>query len=317
MKKKRQKIALVAFGGNALLRPDEKGLESEQNRHAEEAAEMMVDIVAQGYQLVVVHGNGPQVGNALIRVEESITKLPPQSLDVCVSETQGSMGYMLERALRNVLRRRRIKKEVIPLISQVLVDARDPAFKNPTKPIGPFFTIYRAHELEKKKGWTLRQDAGRGYRKVVASPRPIKVLLLPVIKELIEAEYILIAAGGGGIPVYLTSKGLLKGIEAVIDKDYAASLLARELDVDIYINLTGVDRIYLHFGKKNQKPLTVMTVKEAKRYYEAGEFHPGSMGPKVLSAVEFVEHSGKEVLITSAGAIKEALSGELGTRIVP
>jgi carbamate kinase len=317
MAQKDQKIALVAFGGNALLRANEKGLESEQNRHAEEAAEMMVDIVTRGYELAVVHGNGPQVGNALIRVEESITKIPPVSLDVCVSETQGSMGYLLERALRNALRKRRVKKEVITLISQVLVDARDPAFKNPTKPIGPFYTIYRAHELEKKKGWTLKQDAGRGYRKVVASPRPREIVNMPVIKKLIAEKNILIAAGGGGIPVFRTSKGLLRGIEAVIDKDYSASLLARALGVDIYINLTGVDSIYLNFGKKNQEPAPVLTVREAKAYYDAGEFPAGSMGPKILAAIEFVAHSGKEVLITSTEAVKKALQGDSGTRIVP
>ena len=317
MKKKDFRIALMAFGGNALLRSNEKGLQSEQNRHAEEAAALMIDIVERGFELVVVHGNGPQVGNCILRIEESITKIPPSSLDVCVSETQGSMGYMLERALRNVLKHRKIRKDVVTLISQVLVDPSDPAFENPTKPIGPFFSIYRAHELEKQKGWTLKEDAGRGYRKVVASPRPKKILSTSVVRKLLKNGNILIAAGGGGIPVFIDEKGSYVGIEAVIDKDYSASLLATDLNVDIYINLTGVDRIYLNFGKRNQRGIPVMTLKEARKYSRAGEFPPGSMGPKVAAAAEFVEETGREVLITSAEALPRALDGKDGTRIVP
>ena len=237
----RPKIALVAFGGNAMLPDNQKGLQSEQMRNARKAAELMVHIVSKGYELIIVHGNGPQVGNLLIQMEEAANKIPPYSLDVCDAMTEGSMGFMLERALVNELRRRSIDREVASLVSQVVVDKDDPAFAKPTKPVGPFYSKFRGEQLAREKGWTMVEDAGRGYRKVVASPRPIDVVNNGIIRELVEAGRIVIAAGGGGVPVILNGNGLFEGVEAVIDKDYAASLLAREVKVDLFIILTAIE----------------------------------------------------------------------------
>jgi len=312
----RPKIALVAFGGNAMLPEDQKGLQSEQMRNAARAAELMVHIVQKGYELIIVHGNGPQVGNLLIQMEESANKIPPYSLDVCDAMTEGSMGFMLERALVNELRRRSIDKEVASLVSQVVVDKDDPAFGKPTKPVGPFYQKFRAQELAREKKWTMVEDAGRGYRKVVPSPRPIDVVNNHIIRELVEAGHIVIAAGGGGIPVIINSNGLFEGVEAVIDKDYAASLLAREVKVDLFIILTAIERVYINFGKPDQREAPVLTVDEARKYLAEGQFPPGSMGPKIRAAVEYIEAGGREVLITKDSHLKAALINRSGTRIV-
>ena len=225
----RNQIAVIAFGGNAILKDTERGTQEEQIRHTDDACELMAQIVQRGYDLVIVHGNGPQVGNILIQMEEAINKVPPFSLDVCVAISEGSMGYMLERSLRNQFRKRNIQKEVACLVSQVMVDPRDPAFENPSKPIGPFFTAYRAAALKKEKKWPMVEDSGRGYRRVVASPMPQRIINLGVIKTLIQQGISVIAAGGGGIPAYYDGHDNIKGVEAVIDKDYTSALLASEL----------------------------------------------------------------------------------------
>src|SRR4030042_1183961 len=217
----RPKIALVAFGGNAMLPDDQRGLQAEQMRNAQKAAELMVHIVRKGYELIIVHGNGPQVGNLLIQMEEAANKIPPYSLDVCNAMTEGSMGFMLERAIINELRRHSIDKEVASLVTQVVVDKDDPAFGRPTKPVGPFYSKYRGQQLAREKKWTMIEDAGRGYRKVVASPKPIDVVPKGIIRELVEAGRIVIAAGGGGIPVLINGNGLFGGVEAVLAQDYA------------------------------------------------------------------------------------------------
>src|SRR5512135_156663 len=310
------KIALVAFGGNAMLPEDQRGLQSEQMRNAQKAAELMVHIVRKGYELIIVHGNGPQVGNLLIQMEEAANKIPPYSLDVCDAMTEGSMGFMLERALVNELRRHSIDKEVASLVSQVVVDKDDPAFAKPTKPVGPFYSKSRAEELARDKAWTMVEDAGRGYRKVVPSPRPIDVVNNGIIRELVEAGRIVIAAGGGGIPVILNGNGLFEGVEAVIDKDYAASLLAREVKVDLFIILTGIERVSIDFGKPEQREVPVLTVDEARGYLAEGQFPPGSMGPKIRAAIEYIEAGGREVLITKDSHLKAALINRSGTRIV-
>lgn len=312
----RPKIALVAFGGNAMLPDSQKGLQSEQMRNAARAAELMVHIVRKGYELIIVHGNGPQVGNLLIQMEEAAAKIPPYSLDVCDAMTEGSMGFMLERALVNELRRHSIDKEVASLVSQVVVDKDDPAFAKPTKPVGPFYSKSRAEELARDKAWTMVEDAGRGYRKVVPSPRPIDVVNNGIIRELVEAGRIVIAAGGGGIPVILNGNGLFEGVEAVIDKDYAASLLAREVKVDLFIILTGIERVSIDFGKPEQREVPVLTVDEARGYLAEGQFPPGSMGPKIRAAIEYIEAGGREVLITKDSHLKAALINRSGTRIV-
>jgi carbamate kinase len=312
----RPKIALVAFGGNAMLPEDQKGLQSEQMRNAARAAELLVHIVQKGYELIVVHGNGPQVGNLLIQMEEAANKIPPYSLDVCDAMTEGSMGFMLERALINELRRRSVDKEVASLVTQVVVDKDDPAFAKPTKPVGPFYSKFRGQELAREKKWAMVEDAGRGYRKVVPSPKPIDVVNNRIIRELVEAGRVVIAAGGGGIPVILNSNGLFEGVEAVIDKDYAASLLAREVKADLFIILTAIERVFIDFGKPDQREVPVLTVDEARKHLADGQFPPGSMGPKIRAAIEYIEAGGREVLITKDTHLKAALINRSGTRIV-
>lgn len=311
------RIALIAFGGNAVLPEDQKGLQEEQMRNAQKAAELMVQIIKKGYELIVVHGNGPQVGNLLIQMEEAANKIPPFSLDVCDAMTEGSMGFMLEKAIVNELRRNSIDKDVATIITQVVVDREDPAFQKPTKPVGPFYPKFRAQQLARQKKWTMVEDAGRGYRKVVPSPRPIDIVPKLIIRDLVLSGRVVIAAGGGGIPVILNTRGLYEGVEAVIDKDYAASLLAREVGADLFIILTGIPRVYYNFGRPGQRPLPVITVAEARKYLEEGQFPPGSMGPKIRAAIEYIEAGGREVLITSANQLKAALLSRSGTRIVP
>ncbi len=312
----KRKIALIAFGGNALLPENQRGLQEEQMRNAQHAARLMVHIVSKGYELIIVHGNGPQVGNLLIQMEEAVTKIPPFSLDVCDAMTEGSMGFMLEKAIINELRTRSLDKEVVTIITQVLVDKEDPAFQNPTKPVGPFYSKYRAQMLAREKKWTMIEDAGRGYRKVVPSPRPIDVVPKWIIRDLVRAGRIVIAAGGGGIPVIINGRGLFRGIEAVIDKDYVASLIAREVKVDLFIILTNIDRVYLNFGTPEQRPIDRMTAAEAQEYLKQGHFPAGSMGPKIEAAIEYIQAGGQEVLITSASYLKAALIKRSGTRIV-
>jgi len=312
----KRRLALIAFGGNALLSEKQKGTQEEQIANAEDAARLMAAVVRKGYELIIVHGNGPQVGNLLIQQEAAADHIPPYSLDLCDAMTEGSMGYMLERALVNEFRRHSIDKEATTVVTMVSVDKNDPAFAKPTKPVGPFYTAERAQGLKKEKGWTMVEDAGRGWRKVVASPKPIDIVPKWIINDLVQAGRIVIAAGGGGIPVILNGNGLYEGIEAVIDKDYASSLIAREIGVDLFIILTAIDRVCLDFGKPGQRDVAVLSVSEARRFLSEGQFPPGSMGPKIRAAIEYIEAGGKEVLITDAAHLKAALLGRSGTRIV-
>ena len=311
----KRKIALIAFGGNAILPKTQRGLQSEQIKNAQKAAKLMIYIVKRGYDLIVVHGNGPQVGNLLIQMEESITKVPPFSLEVCDAMTEGSMGFMLEKAIVNELRKNSLDKDVATLITQVVVDREDPAFKNPTKPIGPFYTKYRAQMLRREKNWAIIEDSGRGYRKVVPSPQPIDVIPKRIIQDLVHSGKIVIALGGGGIPVIINGRGLFEGVEAVIDKDYAASLVAREVKADLFIILTDVNRVCLNYGTPDEEPIEVMTVKQAEEHLSQGQFPPGSMGPKIKAAIEYIQGGGKEVLITSANHLKASLINRSGTKI--
>jgi len=311
----KRKIALIAFGGNAILPETQRGLQSEQMKNSQKAARLMIHVVKKGYDLIIVHGNGPQVGNLLIQMEESITKIPPFSLEVCDAMTEGSMGFMLEKAIINELRKNSLDKEVATLITQVVVDREDPAFENPTKPVGPFYSKYRAQMLTREKKWKMIEDAGRGFRKVVPSPRPIDVVPKKVIRDLVHSGKIVIAAGGGGIPVIINGRGFFEGVEAVIDKDYAASLIAREVNVDLFIILTNVERVYLNYGTPDEKPIEAMTAKQAIDYLSQGQFPPGSMGPKINASVEYIQSGGKEVLITSAEYLKASLINRSGTKI--
>ncbi len=313
---KRRPVAVIAFGGNALLRPQDHGTQEEQFTLAWKATRWLVEIIHRGYELAIVHGNGPQVGNIMIQVEEAVTKIPPQSLDVCVAQTQGSMGYMLQNQLRNRFNEEQLDKEIAALLTEVVVDRDDPAFENPSKPVGPYFTSYRANLLMQEQGWQMVEDSGRGWRKVVPSPKPREVLGSTVLRKLIEEGVVLIAGGGGGIPVYQDVGGYYRGVEAVIDKDYVASILARDLDADLFIVLTQVPMVAENFGRPNQRWLRQLPVERAKQMLESNQFPPGSMGPKIRAAIEFVEATGKEVLITDAEHLKAALARESGTFIV-
>lgn len=312
----RKPVAVVAFGGNAILRQGERGLIDEQVRNADRAVLPVVDLIEQGYALLMVHGNGPQVGNEMIRNEEASTKIPPAPLDVCDASTQGTMAYILEKSLRNVLAQRQIPVNVGSVVTMVRVDPKDPGFARPTKPIGPFFNAYRAQHLMEEHKWTMVEDAGRGWRKVVASPHPIEVIGVQAIRDLLAAGHAVIAGGGGGIPVAASPGGSIVGVEAVIDKDFTASLLAREVRAHLFIILTAVDEIFIDFQKPTQRAVKVLTCDEAERYYREGQFPAGSMGPKVQAAIEFLRHGGREVIITSERRLPDALRGLGGSRIV-
>jgi carbamate kinase len=312
-----RKLAVVAFGGNALLRPEDRGTQEEQIARAKQAARWLAEIVRQGRKLIVVHGNGPQVGNILIQNEEASTKIPPLTLDVCVAQTEGSMGFLLQQAIRNRLEAIGTGGEVATILTEIEVDPNDPGFKRPSKPIGPFFTRYRAEALERDLGWTMREDAGRGWRHVVPSPKPVKILNLGTIAHMLESAAVVIAAGGGGIPVVRGRDGQWRGVEAVIDKDFASALLAAELQADTYVILTGVAGVAIDFGKPNQQMLRELTIAEARRYLAEGQFPAGSMGPKIEAAIQFVARTGKPVLITDVEHLREALDGREGTLILP
>jgi carbamate kinase len=310
------RLSLIAFGGNALLRPEDRGTQEEQIARAKQAARWIAEIVRLGSKLVVVHGNGPQVGNILVQAEEASTKIPPQSLDVAVAQTEGSMGFLLEMAIRNRLESIGRSTEVATVLTEVEVDANDPAFKRPSKPIGPFLNRYRAEALERDLGWTMREDAGRGWRHVVPSPRPLRIVNVQTIIHALRAADVVIAAGGGGIPVLRGRDGQWRGVEAVIDKDFASSLLACEIKADFFVILTGVEKIYLDFGKPTQREVERMTADEAERHLRDGQFPAGSMGPKVEAAIQFVRRCGKEVLITDIEHLRDAIEMKSGTRIV-
>jgi len=309
------KVAVIAFGGNVLIGPDDHGTMQEQQKNADYAARMLLEVLKRNFEMVLVHGNGPQVGNILIRVEESSTKIPPTTLDVCVADTEGSMGYLIEMALRNRLTRAGMDKEMVSLVTEVEVSADDPGFQNPTKPIGPFFTKFRAEMMKEEHGWVMVEDSGRGYRRVVPSPRPVRILQADVARRLLEQGYVVNVAGGGGIPVSFDEEGLMRGEEAVIDKDYSASLMASSLQADLFVILTGVSRVCIDFGRPTQRALDVITIDRAQRLLDEGQFPPGSMGPKIRASIDFLQSGGREVIITSPETFVPALDGRSGTRI--
>jgi len=309
------KLAVVAIGGNAVNRPSEPPTAENMLKHLRETMKYLVDL-AEEYDLIITHGNGPQVGNLLIQQDMAKDMVPPFPIDVNDAQTQGSLGYMIVQSLHNALIEKGMKKKICAMITQIVVDKNDPAFENPTKPIGPFYNEEEAKRLACEKGWVVVEDAGRGWRRVVPSPKPLDVIELDAIEYLVRSGAIVVAAGGGGIPVVRDAKGHLKGVEAVIDKDRASSLLARLLKVDLFLILTGVEKVYLNYKKPGQKPIDVMTVEKAKKYLREGHFHKGSMLPKVEAGVDFVEEVGNTFIITSMEKIKEALGGRTGTRIV-
>ena len=309
------KSILITLGGNAILPARGTGTFDEQSAITRLTMQPIAQLIRDGVQVVLSHGNGPIVGNILIRNEAARDQIPPMPLDVCGADSQGGIGYMMQLALQNELRRASVDRTVVTLVTQVVVDERDPAFRRPTKPIGPFYSQERARLLAKEKGWTVVEDAGRGWRRVVASPRPLEVVEIAAIRKLIADGVIAIAAGGGGIPVARQWDGSLHGVEAVIDKDLASSLLARLLGCETLCIVTGVDRVALNYGKPEQRDLDCATAEELSRYAAEGHFPSGSMGPKIQAAIEFVRGGGREVVITSPAKILEALQGTGGTRI--
>jgi carbamate kinase len=306
---------LITLGGNAILPARGTGTFDEQCAITRLTMQPIAGLIQQGVRVVLSHGNGPIVGNILIRNEAARDQIPPMPLDVCGADSQGGIGYMMQQALGNELGRLGIQRPVTTIVTQVVVDERDPAFRRPTKPIGPFYSQERARILAKEKGWTVTEDAGRGWRRVVASPKPLEVVEIAAIRRLVEDGTIVIAAGGGGIPVARQWDGTLHGVEAVIDKDLASSLLARLLGCEMLCIITGVDRVALHYGKPEQRDLPCATAEELSEYAAAGHFPAGSMGPKVQAAIEFVRGGGREVVITSPSKLMEALEGATGTRV--
>jgi carbamate kinase len=306
---------VVALGGNAISREDQKGDIPDQINNCHVTARYIVDLVQAGHKVVTTHGNGPQVGNILRRVEAAREQVYPLPLDVCGAHSQGGIGYILQREINNVFAQRGMNKVAYTIVTQCLVDRNDPAFQKPTKPVGPFFTKEKIDPIVRKEGWAVVEDAGRGYRRVVPSPIPKKIIEEPIIRQVVELGDVLICCGGGGIPV-VEEKGNLVGIEGVIDKDFATSLLARRIQADLMIISTGVEKVAVQFKKPGQRFLDRMTAAEAKKYHEAGEFPPGSMGPKILAAIEFIEETGKDVIITLPETMMEAVKGKAGTRIV-
>ena len=307
---------VVALGGNASYPPHIKGTAEEQIAIITQLCEHLARIIEAGWDLVLTHGNGPVVGNILFRMAKTAKELPPMPMDVCVSHSQGGMGYMFQQSLGNVLTRHGITKPVVALVSQVEVDQHDPAFVNPTKPVGKFFTKAVADAMTAETGWTFVEDSGRGYRRVVASPQPRRILDIAAIKALLAGGVVPIACGGGGIAVMRDAAGDLHGMPAVIDKDLTSAVLANELGAQTLLLLTGVEQVALDFGKPTQRSIARMTLAEAKRHAADGQFPPGSMGPKVQAAINYLEAGGGEVIVTSLERAFDAVSKGAGTRIV-
>lgn len=305
------KRVVVALGGNAILQPKQAGTAEVQFENVYNTCVQLAALIEAGYQLVITHGNGPQVGNILLQNEEAKDKIPPMPLDVCGSQTQGFIGYMIQQSMKNLLPQRHVGT----ILTQVLVDSGDSAFQNPTKPIGPFYTQQQAEELMAQKGYTMVEDSGRGWRRVVPSPDPKGIVEKDLIQALLDRDAIVIAAGGGGIPVVEDSQGMLRGIEAVIDKDLAGARLAGDVNADILLILTDVEAVAINWGKPDQKFLHHLSLEEAKEHAAQGQFRAGSMGPKVEAAIRFVEQGGERSIIASLNKAAAALQGKAGTII--
>ena len=311
-----QNSLLIAIGGNSLIRAGEKGTSAQQFANARLTAEGVVDLAARGYHIVVTHGNGPQVGAQLIRSEIASSQTYTLPLDVCVAMTQGEIGYVLEDSLHWALQKRGLEIPVAVIITKVVVDKDDPAFQRPTKPIGPFYSKEAAQQKHEELGWDIVEDAARGYRRVVPSPKPLEIVELDVIRESLERGFIVIAAGGGGISV-LRNGGIIRGVECVIDKDRASVLLANQLRLERLIICTDVERVYLNYKKPDQQAISTMTTETASRYLSEGHFAEGSMKPKIEVAIEFIRAGGHEVVITNSEHLVDAVEGAAGTRITP
>ena len=310
------KVAVVAIGGNSLIKDKDHQTVPDQFAATRETCIHIADMIGQGWEVVITHGNGPQVGFILMRSELASHLLHTVPLDSCGADTQGAIGYMIQQSLGNEFQKRGIQKPVVTVVTQVVVDKDDPAFENPTKPIGPFYDETRAKRYRDEEGWHIMEDAGRGWRRVVPSPIPMRIVEQESVRALIGLGFVVIGVGGGGIPV-VEEDGSLRGVEAVIDKDYASGLLATGIKADLLLISTAVEKVALNYGKPNQVDLDRMTLSEAKNYLQEGHFPPGSMGPKIKAVIKFLEEGGKEALITSPENLARALRGETGTRITP
>lgn len=306
--------ALIAVGGNSLIRAGEQGTIPQQIANARRVSRTIVRLLSEGYRLVITHGNGPQVGAALLRSERAAGQVYEHGLNVCVAATQGEIGYILQQSLQQEIQQAGLSIPVTTVLTQVVVALEDAAFGKPTKPIGPFYSRTAADEKQRLYGWSMVEDASRGYRRIVASPEPIEIIEESVIRHLLEQGIVVIAMGGGGIPV-VRADGGLRGVDAVIDKDRASTLLAVKLRVDRLVFSTDADYVYLNYRKPNQQALSRASAREIKGYLAAGQFPPGNMGPKIESALRFLEAGGREVIITSQEHLYEAIQGRAGTCI--
>lgn len=312
---KRAKVAVVAFGGNVLIGQDGKSSYENQMKKTEMMCGNLIKLFKLGYRVVITHGNGPQVGNFLMQQECLSKNIPPMPLDVCNAMTQGQIGYMIEQKLRGKFVENNIKKSVVTFITQVVVSQKDPAFSNPTKFIGPFFTKRESEKLGRKEGWEMKEDSDRGYRRVVPSPMPIDIVEKDEIREMVRRDVVVIASGGGGIPVFRDKSGKLKGTAAVIDKDFTAEKLANLISAEILLLITPVEQVSIFYGTSKQKDLRNMSIDEAKRYLAEGHFPSGSMGPKIEASIKFLNSGGKRTIITSLEALEDAISNKKGTVI--
>ena len=313
------KKIVIALGGNAIKQWDQKGSAEEQFENLGRSCSHIVKIIKRGFPVVITHGNGPQVGNLLIQQEEAAREVPPQPIDVCDAMTQGQVGYMIQQTLLNEMKDARLDRSVVTLMTQVMVDREDPGFRNPTKPVGPFYSRALKEKYEKKWGHVFKRVKMKGerYRRVIPSPDPLRILEAKTIKDLLESGVIVIASGGGGIPVILDNEGHISGVEAVIDKDLAGEKLAEAIGADLFMILTDVDKVFLNFGTGNQRGLRTLYPDQARQYLKEGHFPPGSMGPKIEASLRFIEYGGEESIITCLDCVDDALDGKEGTHIFP
>jgi carbamate kinase len=309
------KKAVIAVGGNSLIKDKNHQSVPDQYKAVCETVHHVAGMVEKGYNVVMTHGNGPQVGFILRRSEIARGELHEVPLDSCGADTQGAIGYQIQQAFYNEFKKRGINKGVATVVTQVLVNKNDEAFKKPTKPIGSFMSKEDADKKVQEEGWNIKEDAGRGYRRVVASPMPERIVEIDAIKKLIDSDFIVIAVGGGGIPVIEENGGTLKGTAAVIDKDFASALLAAEIKADIFIITTGVEKVCVNYNKPDQKAVDSMTLAEAEKYLAEGQFPAGSMGPKIEAAIMFLKNGGEKVIITSPEFVEKAVNGQTGTLI--
>jgi carbamate kinase len=316
IKKLAMKMIVIAVGGNSLIKDARHMSVPDQYAAVVETARHITDLLERRYRIVITHGNGPQVGFILLRSEHSRGILHEVPLDSIVADTQGALGYQIQQALENEFRRRGLRRSVATVVTQTLVDRADPAFAKPSKPIGQFYSRAEAEDRMRVEKWTMIEDAGRGWRRVVASPRPTRIIESAVVKHLVKDGYVVVAAGGGGIPVVADEKGNLSGVAAVIDKDLASAVLAQAIGADMLVISTAVEKVCLDFGKPTQRPLGSMTTAQARQYMAEGHFQAGSMLPKIQASLQFIEHGGREALITSPAQLSAALEGNTGTRII-